>query len=101
MYISCSFVIILYYNCLYSGRVVWLINHGLGDKLTATHTDQLITSVVSSDDGVYMHLCVCLYVYYNIQTKCQNKPKICYNFVRTLCPSKINGVLFRQLSKMV
>ena len=40
----------MYYRYKYSGQEVWLINHGLGDKLTAAHTDQLITSVISSDD---------------------------------------------------
>lgn len=43
-----------------SGQGVWLINHGLGDKLTATHTDQLISSVITSDDG--MCIVVCIYV---------------------------------------
>ena len=37
-----------------SGKGVWLINHGLGDKLAAAHTDQLISSVIGSDDGMYI-----------------------------------------------
>ena len=47
-----------------SGKGVWLINHGLGDKLAVAHTDQLISSVISSDDGmntiVGIYHCDCL-----------------------------------------
>ena len=47
-----------------SGKEVWLINHGLGDKLAVAHTDQLISSVISSDDGmntiVGVYHCDCL-----------------------------------------
>ena len=58
----------MYFCCVCSGQEVWLINHALGDKLTAAHTDQLITSVISSDDdGVYICICTtymywCVYV---------------------------------------
>ena len=52
-----------------SGKEVWLINHGLGDKLAVAHTDQLISSVISSDDGmntivgVYHCDCLCMCIY--------------------------------------
>ena len=53
----------MYYCCVCSGQGVWLINHGLGDKLTAAHTDQLIASVISSDDdGAYITTYICMYV---------------------------------------
>jgi len=43
---------------------VWLVNHALGDKLAVAHTDQMIISVISSDDGECVCLCVCLSIVY-------------------------------------
>ena len=43
---------------------MWLVNHALGDKLAVAHTDQMIISVISSDDGECVCLCVCLSIVY-------------------------------------